>query len=99
MMINILKFIGGARNEGTLDVFHNKYCYWFAFILNHRFPGGSIVYNPTFKHFAYMIDGYIYDIRGLIPISEINGFVNWDDYAKSADSVQSILDECILKLS
>ena len=46
-----------------------------------------------------MIDGYIYDIRGLIPISEINGFVNWDDYAKSADSVQSILDECILKLS
>lgn len=48
------------------DVFTKGCCYWFAVILNKRFPDSEIVYDPIACHFAVKIDGSYYDITGNI---------------------------------
>lgn len=98
-MIDVIKFINGVRNEGTKDVFLNGYCYWFAFILNNRFPGGDIVYDPILGHFAYKYRGFIFDIRGIVPKLETKDFILWKDCEKLGYPIQSIIDGCILKVS
>ena len=61
----ILDFIKQFRDLNSTECFNYGMCYWFAFILVHRF-GGVIVYQPIDNHFAANIDGTFYDINGII---------------------------------
>lgn len=40
-------------------------CYYFAKILEIRFPGGKIMYEPVEGHFLYLYKGKYYDHGGL----------------------------------
>lgn len=65
---NILQFIKEfqSTDEQTIKyIFKNKYCYYFAVILQTAFPGGTIVWCSPYDHIAYQYDGQIYDIDGI----------------------------------
>jgi len=40
-------------------------CYYFAKILELRFPGGKVMYEPIDGHFLYQYNGRYYDHDGL----------------------------------
>lgn len=65
-MEEIERFIEGMRNEGTVRVFTEGYCYWFAWMLAGRF-GGDLMYNPVLGHFC-MRDGSgaMWDVTGMV---------------------------------
>lgn len=64
----ILSFIKhfSCYGEQVIDCFLNGNCFWFAKILQRRFPGGCIAYNSSENHFAYSHNGVIYDITGIV---------------------------------
>lgn len=64
-MKTISEFLEGMRNEGTVKVFAEGYCYWLAWILRERF-GGELMYNPVLGHFCCRVDGVMWDIGGEI---------------------------------
>lgn len=43
----------------------NGNCYYFAVILQEAFPGGEIVYDTFMGHFLYMLNGHLYDWKGI----------------------------------
>ena len=92
----ILDFI--ATFKGSEAVFTNGNCYWFAKILKERFPDGDILYNSTFNHFAFDINGKIHDITGIIP--EHKDWYYWDFYKKE-DPIHAmrIYRDCVLHIS
>lgn len=54
--------------------------YYFAIILREAFPGGKIFYNPTEKHFLYMLNGQLYDWSGVRDDYPIDTwFIDWDE--------------------
>lgn len=97
---NPLEFIKHFQNEGTIDVFMNGCCYWFAHILLSRFlnrhPCPKIMYNDITGHFATKIDGKIYDISG--EIKDTEHWMEFDDYLTNEPAYsQIIIRDCILK--
>lgn len=64
----VLDFIAGIRafdRHGDIqELFTDGYCYWFAFLLEGRFPGAQMMYEPVEGHFVTAYQGRIYDIRG-----------------------------------
>lgn len=69
-------------------------CYYFATILNERFPGGHIYYDVVVGHFVYEYDGLYYDYSGLIePTDDLVEWEKFDEY----DSYQKerIIRDCI----
>ena len=82
-MDEVVSFIDHFQNLGTIDIFTNGCCYWFAKILEERFEG-SIMYNPVDNHFATLIDTHLYDILGEIPgdIRIDDNWYFWDEYEK-----------------
>ena len=91
----VCDFIKHFRNPGTIDVFTNGCCYWFAKILAERFDG-MIMYNPIDNHFATYIKNILYDITGRIKMD--NEWVDWDEY-KLIDPLDSrrVIKYCINK--
>ena len=70
-------------------------CYYFALILQDRFPGGDIYYDVINGHFSYKYRGNYYDHTGLI---DPDGYlVSWYAFDKY-DSIQQkrIIRDCIL---
>lgn len=76
----ILDFIEQFRKFGpdVENCFSNGMCFHFATILFTRFDG-QIVYDAIDNHFAFRIDGRIYDITGDIT-DEPRKWVNWASY-------------------
>lgn len=77
-------------SENTIQLlFSAGYCYHFAIILNHLFPGGTICLAAPFGHIVYVYKEFVFDINGvsdvethcIIPASELsqeelNGFTH-----------------------
>ena len=94
-----LAFIKHFQNDGTIDVFMNGCCYWFAFILYSRFigAGAEIWYNEVTGHFATKICEKLYDIRGEIDSTE-DGWIAFDEYRVEEPAYTRVLArDCILK--
>lgn len=96
----VLAFIQGFKRFDTGEVtrtFTNGYCYWFASILNTRFPDSEIVYYAVGKHFACKIEDRIFDITGDITDKNLF-FESWSSYKKEHPfEVKEILLSCIYK--
>ena len=75
----VIKFVEHFQNLGTIDIFTNGCCYWFARILNERFLG-LIMYNPIDNHFATLVNAKLYDITGEIPWTD--EWKEWREYEK-----------------
>lgn len=69
-------------------------CYYFAIILQSRFPGGSIVYDVISGHFLYRLEGVYYDWSGKATPSLC--LVDWDAF-ESYDPLQKerIVEDCL----
>lgn len=96
---NPLEFIKYFQNEGTMNVFLNGCCYWFAFILYTRFIDNyaRLMYNYISGHFATMIDDKLYDITGEIKNPD-DKWIPFDEYqAKEPNYTKVIIRDCILK--
>lgn len=91
----VIKFIKYFQNEGTIKVFTEGCCYWFAKILSDRFLG-LMMYNPIDNHFATIINTKLYDITGEIPWTK--DWYEWNKY-KELDSLETerIYKYCIDK--
>lgn len=100
----ITKFIEGFKSFGhdVVSCFTRGYCYWFSFILNTRFPGGTICYN-TMNHYVYRYEGRLYDITGDCTEEWDNGFLyTWDEYTEMESGschLNRLIQCCILKNS
>lgn len=73
----------------------NGNCYYFALILNNRFPGGTIYYDVIYGHFIYQYKGKYYDWSGEI---NSNGYlVDWSKFDEY-DSLQKkhIIEGCLM---
>jgi hypothetical protein len=54
-------------------------CYFFAIILQDRFPGGSIYYDVIEGHFIYKYYDNYYDWTGRVSVDETR-LVEWDKF-------------------
>lgn len=73
---NITEFI--SRRFPTDCNWKGGNCYYFAVILEARFPGGTICYDLVMGHFVYLYKGKYYDWEGeVIPLKEP---VPWNGY-------------------
>lgn len=94
----VLKFI----NERFPDDSNwaNGNCYYFARILQDRFPDGSIYYDVIDCHFVFKHDGKYYDHTGVVKYDNDKGInhylVEWDHFDEY-DSIQKkrIIRDCI----
>lgn len=92
----INQFNASTGREQIEECFTSGMCYWFAFLLANRFPGGEIVYAVVENHFAYKYDKYVYDITG--DITNKYTFVSWFEYSmRDQDHASRIQRDCILK--
>ena len=77
--------------------FTSEMCYWFAFLLANRFPGGEIVYDEVANHFGCEIGGQVYDITG-----NVTNSYNWMPWLKfiykDTALTKRVVRDCILKL-
>lgn len=71
------QFIRRFRCAGTIRIFTQGCCYWFAFILKERFHG-TIMYHEVDNHFACLIGNRLYDITG--PLSSLTEWQEWERY-------------------
>ena len=96
-MNRIESFIKQFRDLGAENCFSNGMCYWFASILNNRFPGGEIVYDEVANHFGCEIGGQVYDITG-----NVTNTYNWMPWLKfiykDTALTKRVVRDCILKL-
>ena len=71
-------------------------CYWFAVILQHRFPQGKIYYDVIAGHFLVRIGDTYYDHNGGSR-RESRGLIAWDVFDKyDAALKQRIIRDCVL---
>ena len=97
MDINVENFLKRFHpKDQTVDyVFTSGCCYWFALILNTRFPDSKIMYEPVLNHFVTEIDGRLYDVTGDVT-SKYTNIVEWDTYALDDDLYRNrIIRDCI----
>ena len=83
---------GEENRLGIEEFFMNGGCYWFAKILQDRFPYGKIMYHVRDNHFIFyggntldIWNNGIFDIRGEVTQTYINWVVQgtvveWDRY-------------------
>lgn len=88
----IANFNPGGDCQEVIDVFTCGCCYWFAFILTHRFPVSELMYDEVENHFAARIGDRIYDITG--DITGRGGMVPWSSIDDEL-LVQHIIRDCI----
>ena len=95
----ILKNFG--TGEEIVKCFTDGYCYWFAYILQTRFPYGSIYYFPIYNHFVYKAFNRIFDITGDCTASyNTSQMVSWAEYQMKelgSSHFESLKNACILK--
>ena len=95
----VVDFIRGIRNDGTMHAFLEGYCYWFAHILYSRFlpyVRTYIMYNQILGHFAASINGKLYDITGRI--EDDGNWVEWEQWKKGEPCYSKVVErDCILK--
>ena len=75
----------------------NGNCYYFALILNDRFPGGRIWYNLVYGHFLFEFGNKYYDFSGLLNPNIVYSAVPWD-YMETYDKLwkERIVRDCIM---
>lgn len=94
----VLKFINERFPNDSNWV--NGNCYYFAKILQERFPDGSIYYDVIDCHFVFKHDGKYYDHTGIVKYDndKCNNhyLVEWDHFDEY-DSIQKkrIIRDCI----
>lgn len=73
------KFTKDGRLEEVIECFTQGCCYWFAFILLHRFgeKEGRLMYDGVWGHFGYknIITNRVYDITG-----DVTDSYDWNDW-------------------
>lgn len=70
-------------------------CFYFAKILETRFPGGTIYYDVIDRHFIYGYKGNYYDYNGIV---EMNGrkLVAWNRFKEYDINVyKRVIRDCI----
>lgn len=94
-------------SEEVLDFIHRRFgpfdensdwmtcnCFWFAQILNDRFPGGRLYYDVVVGHFVFEYDGVYYDYSGIVTPND--DLVAWDEFDKyDAYQKERIIRDCI----
>ncbi len=70
----ILSFINRWKEYAPEEPFRVGLCYWFAFILQHRF-GGDLFYDARNGHFVTCIKNKFYDITGVV--KKTPGLIEW----------------------
>ena len=92
VMAFISRFNPGS--EDVKSVFNEGCCYWFAFILRHRFytDDSEIMYAPIENHFGTRIEDIIYDITG-----DVTDKYKWIPWYQVDDELhrQRIIRDCI----
>lgn len=77
------------------DRWCNGNCYYFALILQDRFPGGAIFYDVVDGHFVYKYGDNCFDNNGVLPFNdnmvEWNKFDEYDFLQK-----QRIIRDCLM---
>lgn len=92
-------------NDNVLDFISNRFqndcnwtdgnCFYFAKILETRFPGGTIYYDVIDRHFIYGYKGNYYDYNGIV---EMNGrkLVAWNRFKEYDINVyKRVIRDCI----
>lgn len=68
MQLEVTNFISrfNSNSQDIINVFTGGCCYWFAFILRHRFftDDSEIMYDPVVNHFGTRVGNVVYDITG-----------------------------------
>lgn len=91
IMNEILDFISEFSSvRGSIKLFTQGECYWFARILDIRFGKSDIgskykteiYYNDIEDHFICKIENNFYDIRGLLKSEMVKGYESWEKYQK-----------------
>ena len=102
-MQKIKKFIHNFKNFGTgeeiIDCFSNGNCFWFAYILQSRFPFGIIYYTPIDNHFVYKYFDRLYDITGDCT-DNYDNIISWEDYQVKelgSSHLDKLIEDCIFK--
>jgi hypothetical protein len=91
-MEEVLKFISRFPDANWL----NGNCYYFAVILQSRFPGGSIYYDTTRGHFLFKYHNVFYDWSGAVSEDRIGHIVEWATFDLYDHlQYQNILEHCI----
>lgn len=98
MDTDVLNFINrfNPESEDIKNTFTQGCCYWFAFILLHRFysDGAELMYDPTVNHFGTRISDRIYDITG--DVTDKYGWVSWYYYSMEDEALRRrIIRDCI----
>ena len=72
----------------------NGNCYYFAVILQERFPGGIIYYDVIDGHFLYFYNENYYDWVGIVKPTGV--LIDWDRFGEY-DSLQKkvIIRDCV----
>lgn len=92
----VLKFINrfNPKSEDVRSTFMDGCCYWFAFILRHRFftDDSEIMYDPVANHFGTRIGDAVYDITG-----NVTEQYNWIPWYRIDDETHRmrIIRDCI----
>lgn len=92
-VLAFIKLFRDMHPEELCDTFLHGFCYYFAVMLKNRF-GGEIYYNPDQVHFATLINGHFFDIRGMI--TDGSYWYDWKVY-QSTNDCSKIVRNCILK--
>lgn len=103
-MLTEVEILGFIRNfRGAEPAFLNGCCYWFAAILNTRFPQmGYIFYNPVDNHFAWRYMNSYYDATGKcdsVMDAPTDRWYHWHSFcADYPTEAKRIKLDCILKI-
>lgn len=72
-------------------------CYYFAKILQARFPEGRIWYEVIYGHFVYELYYQFYDWTGKVKSSADKKYIPWDELDEYDPYVKErIIRDCIL---
>ena len=72
----------------------NGNCYYFALILQNRFPGGKIFYDVILGHFLYYYKDNYYDWSGIVEVDGI--LVEWDKFDQyDTNQKKRIIEDCL----
>lgn len=98
----IEKFISQFKRYEANGVLENTFlygqCFWFAHILQGRFPELEIIYEPVAGHFLAQGYDHLYDIRG--DVTELYHDDPCEFYSEEVFlESPAIVDGCILKVS
>lgn len=97
-IMDILKFIGNFKKGSPKEIieifFTQNNCYHFAVILTNMFDG-NIIYDIDNNHFISEINGYYYDITGLVE-EPLNSYMWKDMEEKDPIEYDSVYEACVM---